>query len=371
MQGTDITEAFESHHISTGPEELLQKFYVRDAKTKRNSPFTFEENGFYRTLKKNVREALKDIPKQPIGTSAFFTDVSCIATFLFAVLAITYENYLLAIIAGCFLAFTSIASHNYIHKKDNFRMYYMNLSLMDYREWRVTHALSHHLYTNTINDLEITAFEPIVPFLPTEKSSKTKILSCLYVPLLMASVFHLCLIFRVRGYIIDKEIRKNIKLEDFILFLLPLTMYVLGGQSLLRTLIFWNIIIVVGSFHFFVVGFTAAHHHPDIFHDGDATRGDKIDWGIGQLDAVVDRVEITGSHWLVLTNFGDHCLHHMFPTLDHGALDYIYPIFRKTMKEFNVNMRFSTELTLMKGMFRQLVRSEPNPNPPDLFKTLD
>lgn len=96
----------------------------------------------------------------------------------------------------------------------------------------------------------------------------------------------------------------------------------------------------------------------------------EVDWGIAELDAVVDRIEITGSHWLVLTNFGDHALHHFFPTLDHGHLELLYPILQETMKEFTVNLRFASQLTLVKGQFRQLIKDEPNPNPPDLFKEL-
>lgn len=119
------------------------------------------------------------------------------------------------------------------------------------------------------------------------------------------------------------------------------------------------------------MGLTAAHHHPDIFHDGDTPRDQKeIDWGAAQLDAVADRYEITGSHWLVLTNFGDHALHHMFPTLDHGTLEHIYPIFMETVKDFKLNLRFTNQTTLIKGHFRQLRKVEPNPNPPDLFKEM-
>lgn len=40
------------------------------------------------------------------------------------------------------------------------------------------------------------------------------------------------------------------------------------------------------------------------------------------------------------------------------------------MKEFNVNLRFASQLTLVKGQYRQLIKEEPNPNPPDLFKEL-
>lgn len=61
---------------------------------------------------------------------------------------------------------------------------------------------------------------------------------------------------------------------------------------------------------------------------------DDYDWGISQLDAVMDRKEVTGSHFLVLTNFGDHALHHMFPTLDHAVLDMLYPVFKKVSDSF-------------------------------------
>lgn len=65
---------------------------------------------------------------------------------------------------------------------------------------------------------------------------------------------------------------QNLKLADTSVFLLPLGMYIFGGQSLLHTLGMWNFIIIVGSLHFGFVGLHAAHHHPDIFHDGDTPR---------------------------------------------------------------------------------------------------
>jgi hypothetical protein len=33
---------------------MLPKFYVREATTKRNSPYTFHEDGFYKTLQRKV-----------------------------------------------------------------------------------------------------------------------------------------------------------------------------------------------------------------------------------------------------------------------------------------------------------------------------
>lgn len=65
----------------------------------------------------------------------------------------------------------------------------------------------------------------------------------------------------------------------------------------------------------------------------------------------MERKEITGSPFLVLTNFGDHCLHHMFPTLDHSTLEHLYPTFKKVSAEkpfnrlINEDFRFWVSLT--------------------------
>lgn len=53
--------------------------------------------------------------------------------------------------------------------RDSWRMYIFNLSLMSYREWRILHVLSHHLYTNSLYDLEISLYEPFLKWLPEPK----------------------------------------------------------------------------------------------------------------------------------------------------------------------------------------------------------
>lgn len=156
---------------------------------------------------------------------------------------------------------------------------------------------------------------------------------------------------------------------EWVGFLLPLAMYLFSGQSLWWTLVIWNYIILIGSTHFFFVGLHAAHHHPDIFHDGDTPRHTTdYDWGLSQLDAVMERKEITGSHFLVLTNFGDHALHHLFPTLDHGYLEHLYPVFEEVLEKFDANVRYVSQLDTVVGGFQQISRVKPNENAPDLKK---
>ncbi len=62
-RGTDITEPFEaSHFFEEGQREaLLTKYHVRDCPgLPRTTKFTFEEDGFYRTLKRRAAKVLKE-----------------------------------------------------------------------------------------------------------------------------------------------------------------------------------------------------------------------------------------------------------------------------------------------------------------------
>lgn len=58
----------------------------------------------------------------------------------------------------------------------------------------------------------------------------------------------------------------------------------------------------------------------------------------------------------------------MFPTLDHGTLDYLYPVFKKVLNDFDVDLRMVSQWDTITGGFQQLVRVKPNTTPPDLKK---
>lgn len=94
------------------------------------------------------------------------------------------------------------------------------------------------------------------------------------------------------------------------------------------------------------------------------------DWGVFQLDSVGDRKEVAGHHFLVLVTFGDHALHHLFPTLDHGMLKHLYPVVLETIKEFKLDLRMKSTVDMFTGFFKQVAREEPNVNPPG-FKCKD
>jgi hypothetical protein len=89
------------------------------------------------------------------------------------------------------------------------------------------------------------------------------------------------------------------------------------------------------------------------------------DFGLGQIDAVRDHVEIAHNPFIVLVTFGEHCLHHLFPTIDHTNLHHFYPIFHQTCQEYGVKYKPLKFLQLCKGQFQLLAKNKPNPIPPE------
>jgi cytochrome b involved in lipid metabolism len=183
-KGCDITEQFEVHHIDEKKvNRILEKYYVRDAKHPRNYKFTFAEDGFYRTLKRRVAEKLKHVDQKPAKTSKIICDLIVGMVFVTSILAIKDRNIYLAILSGIFVHWLSVISHNFFHQKDNWRMMTFNLCLMNFRDWRVSHAMSHHIYTNTYYDMEISMFEPFLQWLPRRKTNLYKIIATVISPI--------------------------------------------------------------------------------------------------------------------------------------------------------------------------------------------
>ncbi|XP_050298514.1 cytochrome b5-related protein-like [Anthonomus grandis grandis] len=359
-KGTDITEAFESHHLSDRAENMLSSFFVKKASTPRIFPFTFHEKGFYKTLKGRIIETLDTVPKRPIERTKNLTDLLFVAYVTTFLLAVYYRSFIIGLIAGITLALLAVAAHNFFHQRDNFRRFYFDLCMMSSKEWRISHVLSHHMYTNTISDMEISSLEPFLQYLPGNKSTLIKYTSGIYSPIIFAFVF---ISHFLKTLITTVLLKKNLEIPwaALIPFTVPVFSWYVTGQPLWICAVMFLWVISISSLHFGIVGVSAAHHHPDIFHDGDKPRPKtEMDWGLHQVDAVMDRKDITGSHFLVLTNFGDHALHHLFPTIDHGVLEYLYPVFLKTCEEFGINWRLVTQLDLVKGQYRQLAKELPN-----------
>jgi hypothetical protein len=133
LQGSDITEAFEAHHITKSPEHLLKQFFVRAASEPRNSPYTFKDDGFYRTLKRKAQPILQKLPSGPTVESKLCSDILLGAFLLLATVAAATSSFKFGLLAGIILNFLVVTAHNFFHMKDNLRMYYFDLSFMGSR----------------------------------------------------------------------------------------------------------------------------------------------------------------------------------------------------------------------------------------------
>lgn len=119
-----------------------------------------------------------------------YIDGLFISTLLLSVLALRNESFLLAALGGLTYTWTGIAGHNFFHQRDNYRMYYFNLLFMSYRDWRITHVLSHHLFPNSYLDFEMLLIEPILDWLPSNKNWIQRYVSWLYSPIVYAGFYY-------------------------------------------------------------------------------------------------------------------------------------------------------------------------------------
>ena len=359
-RGTDITEAFEVHHPNiASARNILKKYEVRETKEPRNSPFTFEENGFYCTLREKALPVIKSVGSGPTKQMNFIADGIFVTFILLSFLSAYTGSLLLAMLSGISVAMMAICAHNYFHQKDNWRMYYFDFAMVSSAEWRISHAMSHHLFANTIQDLEVSALEPFLVFLPLQ----SKTFAARYAVILYSNILYWILL--PQQYIVKiisvLKGRVNFRIE-FLIPIFELVIFLSLGlywTSFWRGFLIWLVLHMTCSYWFVFVGLIAAHHHPDIWHYGDDLKYKSNDWGIRQIEAVRDRKDVTGNLFLVVTMFGDHTLHHLFPTVDHSKLKHLYPVFLETCKQFNIDFELYTIPSLALGKYQQLARNQP------------
>ena len=64
----------------------------------------------------------------------------------------------------------------------------------------------------------------------------------------------------------------SLRLDDAIPLVIPLSMVGFAGASLGDAFRMWLWVTATSSLFFHIIAFNGAHHHPEIFHEGDAPR---------------------------------------------------------------------------------------------------
>ena len=363
-RGHDITELFEaSHCLGTGqPERQLARCRVRAASQPRNAPYTFHEAGFYRTLKSRAAPVLRRVGTGAGASTRLVSDACLLLFVATGAASVVLQSRLAAVASGLLLSLLLGVAHNFLHQRDNWRMYLLDVSLLSSAEFRVSHALSHHMFPNTAMDLEVTMLEPVVFLLTHAKHRRGVSDAVIYHVTLLLSLFFEGLKRLLRWLRGEQRPRPENALPLVHVLALAACGLLSGRQTvpdaLLGALAMWALTVATCGYAFLTLGLAAAHHHPRLFHDGDRPLQER-DWGLRQLDAVGDRTAVRGSPLLALTTFGDHGLHHMFPTVDHGQLRHLYPVFESTCAEFGVHYRYFSAWELLRGQHSQMSRSRP------------
>ncbi|XP_047510304.1 cytochrome b5-related protein-like [Pieris napi] len=364
-KGTDITEQFVTHHLGGVAESIIPKYFVRKANSQRNSPFTFAEDGFYVSLKTKIVDKIKDIPKDARKKSDNVTDALLILFIIGGPLCcwIWTQNLLLGLVStvilGYVLSALTVCAHNYFHRSDSWRMYLFNFSGFSYADWRITHAMSHHLHTNTAQDIEIGLIEPFLQFMPNPDKPIWAQMAAFYYPIVFAFVSLGCLLKEVAVGIVGYR-GASMTWAHTLPYTVPVWMWLASGLYLPWTIAIWLLSLMIASEFFMVYGLTAGHHAHTNFFEGDVPRSEQLDWGIHQLDTVIERAEYAGNHFKSITRFGDHALHHLFPTLDHAELKYLYPTLLEHCEKFEMQLRTTTFYGALLSQSKQLIRKRPN-----------
>jgi len=345
-RGTDITELFESSHLNIRKaRRMLQQYAIARSKRKsplppRSSPYTFD--GFYADIRDR---AFKILGSDVSPKSDMLAVSDCLLSFWFVLwtgslfATTTSLGRALAVAAGLVLAHVCGCAHNFFHKRDNWRMYAFDLSLLSSYEWRISHCISHHCFPNSIADAEVLGLEPVFVFLPMSvseadgrkgehmttprhKKKRSILLMFFYFVISLpvnALIFHFSFIARAREWMRGETCPRP---ENALVFLELLAGYF--ALSPFEALIRWSAMHCTASVWFLTTSLVAGtHHHPEMcWHDGDGPpAGGCCDFGKAQLAATVDRSDVNGAGLLVRsTMFGDHALHHLFPTVDHSRL---------------------------------------------------
>lgn len=355
-RGSDITEAVETHHLNEpAVDAVLSKTFVRDAPKAAEAAlaprFTYKKDGFYKTLKRRATEVLG---KEMAGHGPTGRMKAVCATLLggwllfFAGMCLcpgTATPIACALIAATFLHGLMGVGHNFFHQRDNMWMYTFDLSAFSSAAWRISHAMSHHFYSNLEMDSEVSSLEPFLYFL-TNKPRNSFLVYLTY-PILLSLAGPLDF---VRHFVAVALRLDRLRPEDM---LVPLQAAVIvwaqGWRWGLALLLLMHMAasLLLASISF------AVHRSEHAWTEGDAEP--KLDYGEHIAASTNDHSVKCGllRSFYCFAGLNYHVLHHLFPTVDHSRLKLLDGVFRQTMKEFNVPYRTFDFGTLFRGAMRR------------------
>jgi hypothetical protein len=129
------------------------------------------------------------LDQSEVYKSRLYCDLILAATLTSSGLAASLNNYFIALFASVCLALLVVVGHNFIHQRNNWRMFVTNIGMMNCQDWRVFHAISHHMYPNSYHDMQIAGYEPTLNWMPEPKTKSQIFKSWLLTPIMYGLTF--------------------------------------------------------------------------------------------------------------------------------------------------------------------------------------
>eukprot|EP00756_Hemistasia_phaeocysticola_P044635 Hpha_TRINITY_DN1842_c0_g1::TRINITY_DN1842_c0_g1_i1::g.170702::m.170702 len=380
-RGTDCTEAFEAHHLDgVKAMKVLENYYVRDVKKgefEYGNRFTYEVDGFYRSVRRAALAKLRaDGPKgastmELTGPTLTMKVVCCVVVLQYFVLlgwACLSGSFLVASMAGIALIGCWGVGHNFLHQADSkagaLRLA-IDLAGHSTCDFRITHALSHHLVPNLPCDFEACFYVSDGNFGYTNPDN---------------SVLEHWLLDAVQSgfaFTFDKTMatlkgqapqqQSLLRLAGVLLPWLQLAAYI-WTQGVLWGLTLFVVQTASTGLALSPTGLgihNAALSSEEQKKTGKLTlqwregqKGGVEDWGAHQVIAASDHSVLplwlpdAIVHYLSLCCFGylsDHILHHLFPCVDHSRFRQLRGVLVETAKQHNVPYRVHTFMEVVQG----------------------
>jgi fatty acid desaturase len=385
VEGTDCTELFRTYHLKKVPLASLMARYevavdVTDAKHAlmlKGSNFTFEPDGFYKTVQDRVREYFKTVGEKSNGTK--WNQAFAILMFFLAIAlivpALVYGN----IWAAMALALTRIlAAIGPGHSMSHFCLFprgrwnTLGFRLMspflisNPAIWSATHIQSHHVHTLTAHDLQdnypVKRVQPLALFHPLHRIQHLYIWPTYMIALPLWALGDLVdglrsLFFngkydRTSNFSFAQRVENTLVMALNLFITVALPFIFLDWK---RALLIFAVAVMPASF-FLVVQIAVNHEVPDTMSQ--IVPEKPIDWGMHQV--LTSHNFAVGSFLAMHFSGGLNMQieHHLFPGVHYSHYHAITPIVREACAQFNLPYNESSSLwEAMRKHYRLLKRN--------------
>lgn len=351
-------------------------------KLKSSRTFLYDEKSFYPELRRRVVKVLlsktgASTVMEATGPTTSMKAACAIVISQFLIvhyMAARTGSKVLSSLAGLLLVGCWGVGHNFMHQSDMQCSYWrcgIDLTPFSSEYQRMTHALSHHIYTNLHTDWECYNSDDLLAFLPGIGKNVNAAVRKSYPFLLsLAGIESIVQKFSMFARLVKEKGFNGLTLGEKAL-MLPMAQIInyvrFNGVKNGAKLFF----IQMGVFMMYFVPAGLSVHHslreevdskgnsvPDSWHAG--MPGEQHRFGEHQMVATSDHTvwlnngSFLGNYLsLVLFAFlNDHTAHHLFPSVDHSKHSLYRDVMLNTFKEYGIPYSSNNFLTLFRGFHR-------------------